>query len=44
MEEYERIFRSAKENILNGNTYQIRISIRYSGEGTIPPIISYEIF
>ncbi len=40
-EEYEKIFRSAKENILDGNTYQIKISIRYSGVGTIPPIISY---
>ena len=40
-EEYEKIFRSAKENILDGNTYQIKISIRYSGAGTIPPIISF---
>ncbi len=40
-EEYARIFDAAREHILEGNTYQIKISIRYTAEGTLPPLTAF---
>lgn len=40
--DYERIFKQAREHILDGNTYQIKISIRYTAQGTIDPVTTFE--
>ena len=41
-EEYERIFRQAREAILDGETYQIKISQRFEAQAEIDPILGFE--
>ena len=40
--EYEKIFKQAKEAILDGETYQIKISQRFESANRIHPILSFE--
>ncbi|MBT6463132.1 MAG: anthranilate synthase component I family protein [Opitutae bacterium] len=41
-EQYEQIFHKAREQILEGNTYQIKISVRYSAETQVNPLTAFE--
>jgi anthranilate/para-aminobenzoate synthase component I len=41
-EEYKRIFQQAREAILDGETYQIKISQRFEAKAVIDPIIAFE--
>ncbi len=41
-EEYEGIFRQAREAILDGETYQIKISQRFEARAEIDPILGFE--
>jgi len=41
-EEYEQIFRQAREAILDGETYQIKISQRFEAQAEIDPILGFE--
>ena len=41
-EEYERIFQQAREAILDGETYQIKISQRFEARAEIDPILAFE--
>jgi len=40
-EEYEKIFHQAREAILDGETYQIKISQRFEAEATINPLLAF---
>jgi para-aminobenzoate synthetase component 1 len=40
-EEYEKIFHQAREAILNGETYQIKISQRFEAEAKINPLLAF---
>ena len=40
--EYAHIFNAAREHILDGNTYQIKLSIRYTAKGTTPPLLAFD--
>jgi len=40
-EEYEKIFHQAREAILDGETYQIKISQRFEAEATIDPLLAF---
>jgi len=41
-DQYEQIFHQAQQQILEGNTYQIKISVRYSAEAQIDPLTAFE--
>ena len=41
-EEYERIFRQAREAILDGETYQIKLSQRFEAQAEIKPLPAFE--
>ncbi len=38
LEDYKKTFCQAREHILDGNTYQIKISMRYDTPSTLPPL------
>ena len=40
-EEYEKIFHQAREAILDGETYQIKISQRFEAEAKIDPLLAF---
>jgi para-aminobenzoate synthetase component I len=40
--EYEQIFRQARDAILDGETYQIKISQRFESQAEIDPILGFE--
>jgi para-aminobenzoate synthetase component 1 len=42
LEQYKKIFQQAKEHILDGNTYQIKISMRYNTATPLPPLLAFE--
>ena len=41
-EEYSNVFRQAREAILDGETYQIKISQRFEAQAEIDPILAFE--
>ena len=41
-EEYSNVFRQAREAILDGETYQIKISQRFEAQAQIDPILAFE--
>lgn len=41
-QQYREIFNKAKEHILDGNTYQIKISMRYNTTSPLPPFKAFE--
>lgn len=40
--QYKEVFEKAKEHILDGNTYQIKISMRYNTASPLPPFKAFE--
>ena len=40
-EEYVQVFHQAREHILDGNTYQIKISMRYDTPSKLPPLAAF---
>ena len=42
LEEYTQIFHQAREHILDGNTYQIKISMRYNTSSPLPPWTAFQ--
>ena len=41
LEGYSQVFHQAREHILDGNTYQIKISMRYDTPSLLPPLAAF---